>query len=180
MGVYSTMLPDEKLLKAVEGLEKIVVLGCVICANSSLALAKGVPLNKVSVNKETGKMNVLPVAIVDETNRVKAILEKKVKDVRVDVAPGFCIISEDNSPGESGWVGHCNDARAVVALCCAGGVAGLRVRLGKSVKIIPAMRTEGLTCNCSVRDKDSGYVYLDKNKSQVIRNFGSKRADREK
>jgi hypothetical protein len=171
MGVYSTMLPDEKLLKAVEGLERIVVLGCMICANSSLAFAKDLPLNKISSDKEGGHPRLIPVAIAEEANRVKTVLGTKVKDVRVEVAPGLCAISSDSSPGELGWLSRCNDAQAVVALCCAGGVAGLKVRLGKAVKVIPGMRTEGLTFTYSIYDKARGYVYLDKNKSQVIRIF---------
>jgi hypothetical protein len=171
MGVYSVMIPDEKLLQAVAGFKRIVILGCTICANNSLAYDKDVPLNKILVDKETGRTRPSPVAIVEEVDRLKAVLGNRVEDISVQVGPGLCTMSSDSKPDEPEWVKHCRDAEAVVALCCAGGIGGVRTRLGKTVKIIPGMKTAGVNFTYTVHDHARGLVYIDKSRSQVMRIF---------
>ena len=172
MGVYSVILPDEKLLQAVAGFKRIVILGCTICANNSLAYDRDTPLNKILVDKETGRTRLSPVAIVEEADRLKAVLESQVKDISVQVGLGLCNISSDSKPDEPEWVEHCRDAEAVVALCCAGGIGGVKMRLGKTVKIIPGMKTVGVNFTYTVQDRAKGLIYIDKSKSEVMRIFG--------
>lgn len=170
MVVFSVTLPDDKLIQAVEGLKKIVILGCSVCANNSIAYSKGFPLSKMSEDKTARHIMPSPVAILEEAKRLKAVLSGTVGDITVDISPGFCIISDGSAPGPLGRV-KTYDADAVIALCCAGGVAGLKMRFGESMKIIPAMKTEGIIVACTVNDQENGIINIDKEKSQVIRTF---------
>lgn len=171
MVVFSVTLPDETLIQAAKGFKKIVILGCSVCANNSIAYEKGFPLSKMPEDKTAKHIMPSPVAVVEEANRLKALLAGVVEEITIGISPGFCIMNEGNSPGSLGNVKSYPNIDAVVALCCVGGVAGLKMRFGDSVKIIPAMRTEGIIVACMVNDLEKGLTRIDKNKSRIIRNF---------
>jgi hypothetical protein len=171
MVVFSVTLPDGQLIEAAKGYKKIVILGCSVCANNSIAYEKGLPLSKMPEDKTAKHLMPSPVAIVEEANRLKALLADSVEVIAVDISPGFCIMSDGSAPGSLGNVKTYPDAEAVVALCCVGGIAGLKMRFGDSKKIIPAMRTEGIIVAYMVNDPEKGITKIDKNKSRVIRNF---------
>jgi hypothetical protein len=169
MGVYSTVLADEILLKSVEGCARVVIIGCMHCANNSIALVRDIPLKKVAISEKTGKPTLAPAAITEEANRIKMVLETRVKEVNVQVAAGLCDPSIDQRAVEPGWVNLCNLAQAVIALCCAAGVVGLKYRIEKTVRIIPGMKSEGFCCIFTTFDKARGCVCIDKTRSQIIR-----------
>ncbi len=171
MVVFSVTLPDEKFLEAAIGLKKIVILGCSVCANNSIAYEKGYPLSKMPEDRTAKHIMPSPVAVVEEANRLKALLADVVEDITVDIVPGFCIMSEGGAHGHLGGIKTYPDAEAVVALCCVGGVAGLKMRFGDSLKIIPAMKTEGIIVAHMVNDPEKGVTRIDKNKSKIVRNF---------
>ncbi len=112
-----------------------------------------------------------PVAVLEEANRIKTLLADTVEDISVDIIPGFCIMSDGRAPGPLGNVKTYAGADALVALCCVGGIAGLKMRFGDSMKIIPAMRTEGIIVAYMVNDQENGITRIDKEKSKIIRNF---------
>ena len=171
MVVFSVTLPDEKLLQAAKGLKKIVVMGCSVCANNSIAYETGLPLSKMPEDSTARHLMPSPVAILEEANRLKALLADTVEEISVDISPGFCILGDSPGHGALGSVKTYDDVDAVVALCCVGGVAGLKIRYGDSVKIIPAMKTEGIIVAYTVNDKEQGIANIDREKSRVIRNF---------
>jgi hypothetical protein len=171
MVVFSVTLPDEKLIQAAKGLKKIVILGCSVCANNSIAYEKGFPLSKMPEDNNARHLMPSPVAIVEEANRLKVLLADSVEDISVDISPGFCILGDSPGHGALGHVKTYDNVDAIVALCCVGGVAGLKMRFGDSMKIIPAMKTEGIIVAYTVSDKESGLAKIDRDKSQVIRNF---------
>jgi hypothetical protein len=169
MGVYSTVLPDEILLKSVKSCARVVVVGCMHCANNSIALARDIPLKRVAISEKTGKPTLAPAAITEEANRIKMVLETVVREVNVQVAAGLCDPSIDQPAVEPGWVTLCNHAQAVIALCCTAGVVGLEYRIEKTVKIIPGMKSEGFCCIFTTFDKAKGCVCIDKAKSRIVR-----------
>jgi len=176
MVVFSVTLSDEHLLQAARGLNKVVILGCSVCANNSIAYEKGFPLSKMPEDKTAKHIMPSPVAVLTEANRIKDLLAGSVKDISVDISPGFCIMSEGGNQGVLGNIKPYKDVDAVIALCCVGGVAGLKMRFGDSIKVIPAMRTEGIIVAHMVNDEAKGVTSIDRSKSLVIRNFEKKTA----
>jgi hypothetical protein len=172
MSVYSVMLSDEKILRALTSFKSIAILGCTACANASIAYDKDLPVGKLLTDKETGRTRQIPVAIAEEANRLKAILENKGIDVKLELRPILCTLSDATEPDDISLINRCGNAEAVVALCCAGGALGIKKRFGNTVKIIPAMKTVGVYQSYTVRDSAKGLVYIDKKKSTVIRLFG--------
>ena len=93
MGVYSVLLPDSKILGRVAGFKSVVILGCTACANSSIAFDRDVPLARLVVDETTGQTTREPVAVMEEAKRLKALLEKKGINTRVEMLPGPCVLS---------------------------------------------------------------------------------------
>lgn len=56
MGAYVVIFSDSKIFKRVAGFKSVVVLGCPGCANISTAYNKDIPLARVLVDKNTGKL----------------------------------------------------------------------------------------------------------------------------
>jgi hypothetical protein len=174
MGVYSVMLPDENLIRAVDGLNRIVILGCGGCANDSLAYDKNITL-KVIFDKHLGQNGPAPDAIIEEANRLMDLFGNKVKDIRIAVGMGLCTRSTDAKPDE--WVSTCSEAEAVVALCCVGGMVGIKEYLGKAIKVIPGMKTIGVHYSYKVIDPDTGLLNIDRDKSAFMAIFNRKQSD---
>ena len=169
MGVYSIMLPDEKLLKAVNGLKHIVIVGCGGCANDSLAHDKNTPL-KMMFFEQFGLHMAAPDAVMEEANRLNGILKNMDKDVGVAVGTAMCSFSAGEKPDELEWVKACRHAEAVIVLSCTGGVFGVKTRLGKTAKIIPGMKTVGVHFSYyKAFDIEKGLFCIDKEKSALIR-----------
>jgi len=169
MSVYSVVLSDSKILDRVTGIESVVVVGCAFCANFSIAYDKGIPLSRVLVDENTGRTVRAPVAIMEESNRLKALFESNGINVRGEVLLVPCIVPPEMQPADLELAEHCTDADAVVTLCCSGGTLGIKTRLGKTVKIIPGMRTVGVSLSYTVFDEAKEYVYMDKSRSKIIR-----------
>jgi len=171
MGVYSVLVPDSKILKGVAGFRSVVVLGCPVCANLSIAYDKNLPVSRIVVNEDTGETTRPPVAIAEEANRLKDLLESKGMSVRIEMWPMLCTISAYAEQAESEFINRCAEVEAIIALCCAGGALGIKRRLAKAVKIMPGMKTAGESQYCIVLDEAKEFVYIDKKKSTVIRMF---------
>jgi hypothetical protein len=168
MGVYSIMLPDEKIIKAIEGFHKIAVIGCAGCANESLAYEKNLPQKAVYDNHMKQYMPA-PDAITGEADRLADIFKNMGKEARTAIGIGLCSYSTNDQPVK--WMHACGDAEAVVALCCVGGILGIKTYLGKSVKIIPGMKTVGVHYCYRIFDPIRGMIHIDKNKSEFISIF---------
>jgi len=180
MVVHTFLIPDSKILEEVAGFKSVVILGCTACANFSIAYEKDMPAYMISVDKTTGHATLLPTAMMEETNRLKNILESKGINVRVELWPPLCILTHDrempSGMGGDKWADpeladRCADAEAVIALCCIGGVLGVKKRLGKAVKIIPGMRTIGLSQFYFTLDETKEFVHVDKDRSTIIHTF---------
>lgn len=169
MGVYSVLLPDSKILERVAGFESVVIVGCTVCANSSIAFDKNLTLARVVVDKVTGETTRQSVAVVEEAERLKRLLEEKGIEASVGIMPGPCALSAEREAADAELVNRWADAEAVLTLCCAGGTLGIEKLLAKRAKTISGMRTVGSSFSYTVLDEKKGLVYMDREKSKMIR-----------
>lgn len=178
MPTHVVMRPDSSILGETQGIQSLVIVGCPYCANFSMAYEKDEPVQKLIVDEKTGGSTKLPLAIMNESNRLKGIFEGRGVGVKVEMWPPLCTKTPDSEIQMGGpqWtdpelVNRCSGAEAIVALCCAGGVIGLKERFGKSFKVVPGMKTEGISLMHFSLDKATNLVHIDRVKSKVIRNF---------
>ena len=172
------MRSDSSILKEIEGLESVYIVGCPACANFSIAYEKDKPAQKLTVDKETGRTSLSPLAVTAETNRLKKIFEDKGMKVGTEIWPVICASTSDGEIQYGGpqWVdpalvNRCSGAEVIVALCCVGGVVGLKKRFGEDCKVIPGMKTEGISYLYTALDKETNLVHIDKARSTIIRSF---------
>ena len=180
MVVHVVLVPDSKIIEEVAGFKSVAVVGCSACANNSIAYEKTLPAYVMSVDKTTRRTRLLPMAMMEETNRLKNLLESQGITVRVEIWPPLCLLTyEKGLPTAMGgrqWAdpelaNRCADAEAVIALCCVGGMLGVKKRLGKAAKIIRGMKTVGLSQFYFTLDEAKEFVHVDKDRSTIIRTF---------
>lgn len=180
MVVHAVLVSDSKIIEEVAGFKSVAIVGCTACANMSIAYEKNMPAYMMSVDKTTGRTTLLPTAMMEETNRLKNLLESKGINVRVEIWSPLCTLTHDNelptSIGGSQWAdpelaNRCADADAVIALCCVVGMLGMKRRLGKAAKIVRGMKTVGLSQFYFTLDEAKEFVHVDKDRSTVIRRF---------
>ena len=174
MGVYSVVWPDSTILGRVAGLKSVVVLGCSGCAGLSIAYDKGIPVSRILVDEDTGETVREPVAIMEEMNRLKALLKSKGIDARLEMWPGGpCFLRADSDSAYLELADRCKNADAVVALCCVGGMPGVKRYLGKTANIVSGMRTAGHFHLYTFVDEAKEFVCIDKSKSRIMRMSGA-------
>jgi hypothetical protein len=180
MVVHTVLVPDSKIIEEVAGFKSIAVVGCSYCANASIAYERNVPSHMMLVDKATGRTTLLPVAMMEETNRLKNLLESRGLTVKVEIWPTLCALTDERelptAMGGRQWAdpelaNRCADAEAVIALCCVGGMLGIKKRLGKAVKIIRGMKTAGLSQFYFTFDETKEFIRIDRDKSTIIRAF---------
>jgi hypothetical protein len=171
LGVYSIMLPDEKLIKATRDFSRIVILGCEGCANESLAYEKNVP-QKAIFDWHQKQYRPASEAILEEANRLKEVLKNTSKDIQVVTGMGLCSRSTRDKPDE--WIKVCSGTQAVIALSCIGGILGIKKSVNKEVKVIPGMKTIGVLYSYRKFDPVKGLIYIDKEKSAFV-NFSKEK-----
>ena len=172
------MRPDSSILGDTQGFKSLVIVGCPACANYSLAYEKDEPVQKLLIDEKTGNSSKLHFALMNEINRLKGLFEGVGVSVGVEIWPPVCTstMNRELQMGGPQWtdpelVSRCSEVEVVVALCCAGGVLGLKHRFGKDVKVISGMKTEGISHLHFSLDKETNLAYIDKEKSTIIRNF---------
>jgi hypothetical protein len=89
----------------------------------------------------------------------------------------MCFVTDDNElsdlMGNPNWADQgvkdrCADAEAFISLGCSGAVFGLKQRLEKDVKIIPAMRQAGTGQYFITLDNEKNFIILDRDRTIVI------------
>ena len=99
MGAYSVLLSDSKILDRVSGLNSVVISGCPRCADFRIAYDKGVPANRIPTDEKTGETTSEPVAIAEEANRLKILVESNGINASVEMWPGGpCFLHADSEP----------------------------------------------------------------------------------
>jgi hypothetical protein len=165
MGVYSVMLPDEKLIKAIRGFKQIVILGCEGCANDSISYFNNSP-QKAVFDTHMKRYHPAPDAVLQEAMRLKSLFVNDCNDIRVTSAMGLCMKST-SEPDEE-WVATCKDAQSVLVLSCPAGVMGAKTALTKGIKIIAGMKTVGVLYSYRDFHSDTGLLHVDKQKSASV------------
>jgi hypothetical protein len=181
MVVYAVLVPDSKIIEEVAGFKSVAIVGCTYCANMSIAYEKNIPAYMMSVDKTTGGTTLLPTAMMEETNRLKNLLEGKEINVKVEIwGTPLCTLTHDKELptgiGGGEWAdpelaNRCADADAVIALCCVAGMLGMKKRLGKAAKIVRGMKTVGFSEFYFTLDEVKKFIHADKHRSTVIRTF---------
>jgi len=164
VGTFSKLVSEEYLLKEVGDAKSVAMFGCTNCANMSIAYVKGISnIGKASLFG----IRYTPHALIQEANRLKALLEGKGKSVKIK------IFSRTSSPPcgmhdkERSMVAEtCRNVDAAITLCCDSVWEGIRTALPASYNIIPGMKAVGIFN--AYLTLDGGNDLLDKEKTKII------------
>jgi len=163
--VYSVMLEEDILIKKMKDFKSITILGCGGCANDSLAIARNLS-QKAVFDSHKREYRPAPDAMQAEAERLKSILINTASDIRIIIANGLCLSPTGNLEAE--WINLCHGSEAVLSLCCTAGVCGIKQSLGKTIKVIPGMRTAGTLYLHRIYDPVQGLIRIDNIKSVII------------
>ena len=164
MGSYSEIASDAYILREVGDAKSVTIFECPYCANQSVGYAKGV--------SEIGKVSFFgfhfePYPMGQEANRIKQLLESKGKTVNVKYFnlpnPPFCQLDQK---ARNAIVKAFKSSDAAVVLSCMAGFGGVKSAL-PDAKVVHGMATLG-TLAAYLR-VEGGKMYLDKEKSRVVR-----------
>jgi hypothetical protein len=169
MAVYSIVLPDSTILKRVNGLKSVLIVGCGACLNDSLGFSTDRPLARVVIDKNTGATDILPLLIDDELQRIKTLFENNGISTRTESTIPLCEISFMTEPFISNLSKHSTEAEAIISVSCSVGTLALKKQLGKVFKIISVTKTLGIFQVSKFLDESREFVYLDKSKSTIIK-----------
>lgn len=164
LGTFSKLVEDEKLLEEVGDASSVAIIGCINCANMSIAYAKDIsPIGKSSLFG----IRYTPYAVIRQANHIKDLLESKGKSAVVK------IFSRTSSPPcgmlekERGMIAEtCRDMDAAVTLCCDSGWEGIKSALAESFKTILGMKAVGIFN--AYLNTDGGNVFLDRKKTKIM------------
>jgi len=164
LGTFSKLVQDAKLLEEVGNARSAAIIGCINCANISIAYAKDIsPIGKSSLFG----IRYTPYAVIREANRIKDLLESKGKSAVIK------IFSRTSSPPcgmlekERGMIAEtCRNMDVAVTLCCDAGWEGIRSALPESFKTIPGMEAVGIFN--AYLNTDGNNVLLDKKKTKIM------------
>ncbi len=175
--IYSNLLPDSALIKSVENYNSIAIIVCPVCGNLSIGYQKNIPAFRKTIDETTGETIYERSAITGESNRIKGLLEAQGKQVKIGTYGAPCIramepdLPEDvNGGGDADMrlADQCEGKDAVLALCCSVGTLGLKRRLGDSMRIVPGMKTLGISQFSFIFDESKELVYADRENSTII------------
>jgi len=180
--IYAELLPDSTIMKNVESYDSMTLVVCPVCANTSVGYQKNIPAFKRSVDETTGEITLIRSAITGEAYRIKNLLDEKDKDVKVEMYGAPCAMAMDKElpryvnggDADIKLVEQCADTDVVLAFCCSVGVLGLKRRLGGSTRIVPCMKTIGVSQFSFKFDETKELVYVDRESSTVISSFQSR------
>ena len=177
--IYAELLPDSTIMKNVESYDSMTLVVCPLCANTSVGYQKNLPVLKKSVDETTGETTYIRTAITGEAHRIKELLDEKDKDVTIEMYGAPCAMAMDKElprnlnggDADTKLVEQCADTDMVLALCCSVGVLGLKRRLGGSIRIVPCMKTNGISQFSFKFDEAKELVYVDRESSTVLSSF---------
>ena len=169
MGLYSTIDPNDKILQKIKDFKSVAIFGCEGCANDSIAFQKGYPLAEITQDENTGQEKYVPFALKKETGRLKKLLKSKNISTEIEIMFALC----DMSPGRKSYIDNViknrPDLEAIITLCCPGGIISLKKVVPHFVKIIPAMKTQGMFHTYRVPDESGKFIKMDMEKTSYIK-----------
>ena len=169
MDVYSIILPDSTILKRVAGLKSVLIVGCKACMNDSLAFGTDHPLGRVVVDKDRVETAYLPILIDEELKRLKKLFENNGMSAEIEIMDVMCEISFRTELIISKLVKRCAEVNAILSVSCIVGTLALKEQLAKACKIASATKTLGIFQPTKFLDESNKFVYLDRNRSKIIR-----------
>ena len=177
--IYAELLPDSTIMKAVESYGSMTLVVRPICVNLSVGYQKNLPVINRAVDEATGEITFVRSAITGEAYRIKDLLDEKDKDVTVEIYGAPCAMAMDKElprnvkrgDADIKFVEQCADTDVVLALCCSVGVLGLKRHLGGSTRIVPCMKTIGMSQFSLKFDDTKELVYADRESSTVLSSF---------
>ena len=164
MGSYSEIATDAYILREVGDAKDITIFMCPYCANQSLGYTKDTP--------ELGKVSLFgfhfePYPMGQEANRIKQLLENQGKIVKTKFFnlpnPPFCQL---NQKARNAIAKAYQGSDAAIALSCMAGFGGIQSAL-PNAKVVHGMATLGTLA--AYLNVHNGKMYLDKDKSKVVR-----------
>lgn len=179
MTVYSSMIPDSNILTSLKGMKSTLIVGCISCANFSIAYDKNLPVYKVITDEKTGNRSLSPNAVLIEAERIRELLKMNGNSAEIELNDSWCMTTKDNElrvlTGNQGWAdpgfkNRVSSHDSVLVLSCHDGVRGVKGCLGDVVKVFPGMIVKGSQLVTIHMDSKGDNVVLDREKSSVIRN----------
>lgn len=169
MAVYSVVLPDSTILKRVNGLKSVLIVGCGACLNDSLGFNTDQPLARIVNGNNADTPELLPLLIEEELQRIKTLLENNGISTGSENTIPVCEISFATEPFISNLAKRSGEVEAILSLSCSVGTLALKKQLGNVFKIIPATKTSGIFQVSKYLDESGEYIYLDKPKSTILK-----------
>jgi len=165
LGTYSEVATDNFLLSRIGDAKTATILGCAYCANQIIGYAKNIDaIGKMSFNG----LRFSAYATEGEANRIKQMFEEhgvstKIKVFTLPHLP-YC---QQSQKDRAAVAKVCQGSDAVVALTCNTGFDGIKSALPPETTVISGMAALGtIQAYLTV---DGGKVFLDKDKTKVIR-----------
>lgn len=169
MGVYSKLDTDERIIQKIKDYKSIVIFGCEGCANDSIAFQKGYPLAEIIRDENTGQEKYIPFALKKETSRLKKLLESKNINTEIEIMFALCDMSPERESYIDDLLKNFTNLEAIITMCCPGGIISLKKVVPKSIKIIPAMKTQGMFHTYRVPDESGKFIKMDMEKTSYIK-----------
>jgi hypothetical protein len=175
--MFSKSLDETTLLKKVQDCKSLLVVGCSACGNFSIAYEKDRPVYQKKIDPTTNEVQYLPIAVVEESKRLKTFFETQGFKVDFNIYRPPCLVAYETSIPENFGGGEYASPDfterhrkydVVISLACAGGTLGLRKRLRDIVKIIPGMVTIGMGQFTFRFDEAQEYIYVVKKATTII------------
>lgn len=164
MGLFSEMLDDEKILRRLEGSNKILILTCPGCSCESLSYSLGLPNRSLAQGKN---MEESAVAIHSMRLRWEKLLRNAGKEVRhISIAFPCEMYETDRELIRS----SVQDADTVAILACSSGFLGIRDMFkGVDLNFVPMMKTSGTFVFKLITDESGAHSVVDKSTARIVR-----------
>lgn len=163
--IYSEPLNEGELLERLKDARSVLIVGCPLCANISLAYFRDEPAYKLSL------VGVRAYAIETETSKLRKELEKRGTEVRTF---GFSILGVLS--GSNCYMTYIKrrmllkvskGVDVVVTLCCTAGHVAIKDTLKGKTRVVRGMKTLGsLSTSLNLRNFN---VVVKKERTFVIK-----------
>jgi len=73
MVVFSRLVSDSNILASTDKFSSVAIVGCVACANFSIAYEKDQPVFRLSKDETTGNIRRIPYSILGQMDHLKKL-----------------------------------------------------------------------------------------------------------
>ena len=156
--IYCKPVSDEKIFAQLENSEKILLLGCSLCANISYCIEKNIemPMYNWILN---------PKAVKNEINRMEKILTEKNFKVSTLVLLSLCFIRDNDLKK---LLKEIKNVDTIITLSCEYGSKNISDIIDRKIKIVSAMNSSGFM-RAAVEQKGAK-IFVKKDKLYINNN----------